>query len=156
MRKFFVGAIFVFTLLLSLQGPALIEQYIDHLQGHVEELKYQVAKLQEITGKKAEEIKSLITEWEERIETKEPILFISRLYDRFEKLKSDFNAFQAARFWNLPLTFIFHLDQGILNETLSSYRYGLSFTLTSIPFLIIGLILAILMTIPLRGSSNKI
>lgn len=137
-------------LFLSLQGPELIEQYVDHLTGHVEELKYQVAKLGELTGKEEKDLKPLIAEWIEKGEPKEPALFILALYHRFEKLTEDLLAFRKAQFWSVPYVFLSHFDGDILRETLATYRWGFSFTLAVIPFLALGALLAFLFYLPFR------
>lgn len=152
MKKWFLRFAVALILFLSLQGPELIGQYLDHLTGHVEELNIQVQKLQELTGKKGAELKPLINSWIEKGEPKEPSLFIFSLFERFEKLTADLQAFREAKFWTLPFTFLSHVEGQILRETLENYRWGLSITFSVIPFLLLGIVLSFLLYIPFRNG----
>jgi|GEM_PF-3071364 len=155
MKKWFLRSIVALILFISLQGPELIAQYMDHLTGHVEELRYQVGKLKELTGKEDAELKPLLAHWVEKIEPKEPALFISALYQRFEKLTQDLLAFREAKFWSKPFVFMSHFDGDILKETLDNYRWGFSFTMAVIPFLLLGALLSTLILWPFRKVKNN-
>lgn len=134
--------IVVFAIIL-MQFPLFLEQYSIRLSGHVNELAYQVKQVQETakgSGKNLQQFIEKFTSSKDSDFVKQGKL-IQNMVSRKDKLTSSLNALMNANVITRPFIFLFRSDWDIVGATADSYQIGLSLSLESIVYGIVGVLL---------------
>ncbi|MEM1283188.1 MAG: DUF2937 family protein [Chlamydiota bacterium] len=132
----------VFAIFL-MQFPMFMEQYVTRLSGHVDELIYQVKQVEEIakgSGKALPQFIEKFTTSEDEDFEKQGKL-IHEMVQRKNKLASSLSAMVNANVISRPFIFLFRSDWEIAGATAESYQIGLSVSLESIVYGIVGVLL---------------
>lgn len=122
------------------QGPEFINQYENHLQGHVQELIHQRTLMQQLTGVELpdyiEKIKS-----SDETDLEIQVTFLERLEARFHKMQNSLQELTHSPPWLIPLAFGRSLDTSIVQETLNTFNMGVPVTWLSGIYALVGGIL---------------
>jgi hypothetical protein len=126
------------------QGPEFIHQYISHLIGHYEEIKFQDSLLKEMMGE--EDLKSLSSKLKqtEVIYAVKQGEFIEKMIERKETFEAALNSFELAGPIKLPFTFINYFDYYLGKETMRSFYWGLPATWDGLIYATFGAIIGYL------------
>jgi Protein of unknown function (DUF2937). len=112
------------------QGPQFVNQYEDHLEGHVAELHYQVALVGEIATifhmDTPQYIQKLSTK--DDPETREQAQFLTALITRTSKLDQHLTSLKNAGPWGRSFAFLMYFDRTLAVETFHSFKSGLVLT----------------------------
>jgi hypothetical protein len=124
------------------QLPQFIQQYTQRLGGHVDELSYLVAKLNQIA---AHSNKNLHDFTHKLLNQSDPDIisqgeFLQGIVTRKEELSSSLNHLLDSTLWNRSYYFFSNLDHDTMMATLKSYQPGFSMTLEGIIYTTIGMI----------------
>jgi len=124
-----------------MQIPQFIEQYMQHLQGHVAELHFQVGQVQ----KAANSTHKSMGEYVQQFTTsQDPVFYVQgsilqNLIDRSAEMTTSFNELFSANVLMRPFVFFKHLNMSIAKETLASFQFGVYFSIETTIYLLVGL-----------------
>lgn len=129
------------------QIPLFMQQYQQHLAGHVAELRSQVEAMKNsaaLTGKSLQQyvIKFLSSE---DIDFKNQGDLMNSMIQRYDKLNEGYQALQHATIYSKPITFIKYMDWDIGRSTWNSFEVGFSFSMEGASYAIVGLMLGLLL-----------
>ncbi|MGK5594043.1 MAG: DUF2937 family protein [Parachlamydiaceae bacterium] len=135
-RIFAVAGAFLFS-----QIPQVYQQYTLLLSGHLAELSYQVAAMENAAKSTGKTLLQLIQKF---LSASDPDFYnqgilMNRTFERWNIFSEATLAFKEATFLNRPFVFIKYLDWQLLKETLSQLSVGFSLTIESLIYAIIGL-----------------
>lgn len=128
--------------LLFMQFPLFLQQYTMRLSGHVEELHYQVQRMHEI----AKEVGKTLPQYIEKFTLNKDIDIAKQgdlmeaMIRRMNELSDAVNSLADANVFTRPFLFLYHSNWDIVKSTLSSYRIGVTLTIESIIYGIVGVI----------------
>lgn len=133
----FIGAIIL------MQLPMFIDQYSMRLSGHVEELNYQVNKMEyyaSLSKKTLEQyIRKFILSKDADFSAQGKIM--EEMRNREKKLTDSLLSLKQGNLLTRPFIFLFQSDWGIVDATFQYYQMGISFSFESIIYAIIGILL---------------
>lgn len=126
-----------------LQMPLFMSQYAERLGGHVEELHYQMDAVQKFASKSGYSLKGYIQQF---FEDKSPVVssqgeYLMQLQQRTQRLEKDAWRLQKATALSRPFVFLTTLDGQIAKNTFASFQPGVSFSIESALYALVGLVL---------------
>lgn len=130
----------VLVAILFMQMPMFIDQYSIRLSGHVDELNYQTQAIQQLAIKSNKSMNAYVEKFirSTDIDFSNQGKFILDLEKRKEKLKHSLTSLTQANLFTRPFIFLFNSDWTIVHATCINYQVGISFTLESIIYALIG------------------
>lgn len=130
----------VLAAILFMQMPMFVDQYSLRLSGHVDELTYQTQAIQQLAIKSNKSLSAYMDKFirSTDIDFSSQGKFMLELEKRKEKLKHSLTALTQANLFTRPFIFLFNSDWGIVRATCDNYQIGISFTLESIFYALIG------------------
>lgn len=130
----------VLAAILFMQMPMFIEQYSTRLAGHVDELNYQTQALELLATKSNKSMNAYVEKFIKStdVDFSNQGKFILDLEKRKEKLKHTLTSLTQANLFTRPFIFLFNSDWSIVHATCHNYQIGISFTLESIIYALVG------------------
>lgn len=130
------------ALLLS-QVPLFIQQYQQHLAGHVAELQYQIDAMEEIAGKTGKTLNEFIQKFisSSDLDFSAQGRLMSAMVERFTQLSEALTSLENASILTKPFIFLAHSKYMIVNETWHSFELGLTFTFEGLVYALVGMCL---------------
>lgn len=129
--------------IILMQLPMFIDQYSLRLSGHVEELNYQVNKMEyyaSLSKKTLEQyIRKFILSKDADFSAQGKIMEEMRV--REKKLTDSLLSLKQGNLLTRPFIFLFQSDWAIVDSTFQFYQMGISFSFESIIYAIIGVLL---------------
>ena len=128
---------------LCLQLPFFITQYSHQLRGHIDELKWQVEQM----GKSAALSGKTLDEYVAKFINNSDHDFVSQgmvmraVMHRFEKLSKAWMHLKYSSSLTRPFVFFRFVEWDIFSATFSEFKTGISFTLESMVFGLLGIFL---------------
>ena len=129
--------------ILSMQLPFFITQYTHQLKGHLDELKWQVQQMERsalLSGKNLDQYISKFINHSDRDFANQGSM-MRRVSDRFEKLSHAWMQLNNSSLFNRPFMFIRYMQLDVFYATIDHFKMGISFTLESIIYGLIGILL---------------
>ena len=129
--------------ILCMQLPFFMTQYTHQLIGHIDELKWQVKHMETSASLSGKSLDQYIAKFRENGDPD----FVSQgammqsVVSRFEKLSYAWNQLQNSSAFTRPFVFFRYLKLDIFYATFSSFKMGISFTLDSIIFGLVGIVI---------------
>lgn len=122
------------------QGPQFIDQYRNHLTGHVEELKYQLVQMQSFTNTTAFNLEETINKWASSVhdEVSRSGQFMQQLYQRYQDFSASLRALNEANPIMLPFSFLRHFNGEIAKETCADFNLGVPITIDALLYALLG------------------
>lgn len=144
--------------LLFLQFPLFMEQYTTRLSGHVDELHFQVGKIEKVA--KASN-KSLHQYIEKFLESKESDFskqgsLMKEMVERKAYLANALESMHSANPLTRPFIFLFKSDWEIVQNSLASYQPGLAITFESAIYGVVGLFIGYYFYLLLSSFASRI
>lgn len=138
--------------ILFAQMPMFIGQYEAHLEGHVEELRYQEATIARLAPSFKENPKAYIERLNNRetVEEKSQALFLTELLDRKANLEAHMDALREARAYSRPFYFMIYFDSAIAREAYQRFTFGVPLTLETCLWAVVGAVFAWLLCLALE------
>lgn len=127
--------------ILCMQLPFFITQYTHQLQGHIDELKWQVEQMEmsaSFSGKTLDEyISKFIDNFDPDFANQG--MMMRSIMHRFEKLSHASMQLKNSSVFTRPFVFFRYVQLDIFSATFNDFKMGISFTLESIVFGLIGI-----------------
>jgi hypothetical protein len=145
--------------LLFAQFPQFYEQYLNQMRGHLGELNYQSSIIEQsakIAHKSVPElIGKFLSSGDGDIQRQGALM--QGILDRFQLFSQAIGSLQSSNAFSKPFYFLRYADADVLKDTLAHFRWGFVFTLESLGYLIVGLLLGHLLFSFLRkiGKSRS-
>lgn len=129
--------------ILLMQFPLFMEQYSTRLSGHVAELSYQVHKMEEIARESGKSLQQYIAKFEESKDKDFSSQggLMAAMVTRKETLSHSLYSIRNSNLIFRPFVFLYQSDWEILSPTFTHYQVGLSISIESVIYAIIGVIL---------------
>lgn len=144
--------------LLMIQAPLFIQQYQLQLKGHVAELEFQVASMEQAAKHSHKTLDQFISKFimstDADFERQGRIMFamVRRLQDLTESLKILENASILGRPW----IFVTHLNLDIADSTWQSFKPGLTFSSEGFVYALVGMCFGYFLFLIIKESINGI
>jgi hypothetical protein len=126
-----------------MQLPFFITQYTHQLKGHIDELKWQVKQMEvsaSSSGKNLDQYISKFTKNADRDFVNQGMAMHTAV-QRFEKLSHAWIELKNSSLFARPFLFFLYVQSDIFFATLNDFKMGISFTLESIVFAMIGVLI---------------
>lgn len=122
------------------EGPLYIDQYRNHLSGHLEELRYQMNQIEKIMGIPSFDLERTFQEMAKSAqeEVAKAGQFLAQMVDRYVSLQKGWQALEDAGPILKPFTFARHVNWDIARETCNSFTFGIPFTIDALLYAIVG------------------
>lgn len=127
--------------ILCMQIPFFIVQYTQQLRGHIDELQWQVEKMEKlanVSGKTLDEYISKFTKNPDRDFANQGMM-MRTVSDRYVKLSLAWAQLKNSSPFTRPFVFLIHVKWDIFSSTFQNFKMGISFTWESLIFGLIGL-----------------
>lgn len=127
--------------ILCMQLPFFITQYTHQVRGHLDELKWQVEQMERsasLSGKNLDQYISKFMKNSDHDFANQGIMMRAVLH-RFEKLSHAWMQLKNSSAFTRPFVFFRYLQLDICSATFNEFKMGISFTLESIVFGLIGI-----------------
>lgn len=135
-RLFAVGGALTFS-----QFPLFMQQYQQHLSGHVTELQTQVQAMRNaasLTGKSLHQyVVKFLSSGD--VDFKHQGELMNSMIQRHQSLMEGYNALHDASIYSKPFVFIKYFDWDISKSTWESFEIGFSFNIEGIAYALIGI-----------------
>lgn len=151
----------IFTLsfaLLFAQFPQFYEQYLHQLRGHLGELNYQASIIEQsarIAQKSTPElIGKFLSSTDGDFQRQGALM--QGILDRLQFFSQAINSLQSANGFLKPFFFIRYADSIVIADTTLHFRWGFVFTMESLGYLVIGMLLGhFLFTLIRKGAEKR-
>jgi hypothetical protein len=140
------------------QFPQYIQQYMMRLSGHLEELKIHIRQMEQnslLTGKSLEQYIQKFLNSQDPDFMHQGIL-IQKMVSRFNYFLIDLKSLKEASSITRPFVFLSHIKSDIAYETINSFQPGITFTMESLTYFLIGIVLGYLLYNGLTFGFKKI
>lgn len=123
------------------QGPEFIQQYIQRLGGHIDELVVQINKIKEMAEFSGKSIQQYIEKFKSSSDTDfaGQGSFMQDILERHQSFQQVLTQLSEKNPFLKPYYFVKNLDMQVARETFNSFVPGISFTLEGIIYGIIGI-----------------
>lgn len=158
MRLFISKLLALIVVFCFLQIPFFMMQYMQHLEGHVEELRLYRQELIFMAEKNKLTLDKYVLHFEDNIDkivSSQGEVMKTRLA-RYEEFTKALSTYKSATPWARPFGFLRFLDGAVAKETLSSFQVGFNITLESLCYLAVGLLFGLIFYNPLRSKNGKV
>lgn len=160
-QKILEGVVISLCAILCMQLPFFITQYAHQLKGHVDELKWQVEQMESaasFSGKNLDQYISKFTKNSDRDFASQGVM-MRAMKQRFEKLSYAWLKLKESSAFTRPFVFFRYMQSDVFAATCKEFKMGISFTLESIVFALIGILigsgLCTLVTLSFGRSMKK-
>jgi hypothetical protein len=128
--------------LLFIQAPEYLQQYLQRLGGHVDELGIQIAKLTQIAGSTGKTLEAYIQKFVTSgdLDYAYQGQLLQNLIDKHEKLAKSLYEIQHASSLERGVKFLFYIDPEIARATLNNFVPGVTLSLEGLIYGLVGLI----------------
>lgn len=135
-RCFAVGGAFAFC-----QLPLLMHQYSIMMSGHLAESRRQINMMQHAASLTNKTLQEYIAKFlgQQDLDFVHQGQIMQAMQTRYEDLNQAYNALQHASVWSKPLVFITNLDSSVFWDTARDFTPGITLTVESLIYSIIGL-----------------
>lgn len=135
-RLFAVAGVIIFT-----QVPVFYQQYLQRLSGHLSELELQISVLKKTASRSGKTLEAYITKFirDPDSDFNAQGQFMDNMVQRLADLKYSFTAMAEAPIWSHPFYLFRYADSDVAWATFASFEPGLSFTLESLGYALLGL-----------------
>lgn len=140
--KFFDRFFVVLFAFIFLQFPAFFQQYEGQLTGHVNELKWQMAKMEEIALKSGKTLNQYINKFksDDDFDISEQGYLMQTIQIRWEKLSWALIQLKKASFITKPFYFFFFSQWDIFKSTIEAFKPGFMLNLESLIYGLVGML----------------
>ncbi len=152
MRVFLAKILAVALVILFLQMPFFIMQYMHHLEGHLVELTVYREELLHLAQRNNLALPDYVSHFytnPDKIVSGQGA-FMQSYLERYEHFKEALSAFKDAMPWSRPFVFLRYVDGKVFGETISSFQLGLSLSLESLCYLAVGFLCSLLIHNPFK------
>lgn len=124
--------------LLLAQFPEFIEQYVDHLSGHLQELRSQEKVIKQMMGE--EDLSLLAIKMKESGESyaQKQAGYLTYFVDRKDSFERGYTSLTQASFWSLPFYFLRYFNSEVISETVDTFNFGLPLTYNGVLYAVLG------------------
>ncbi|MCE5293033.1 MAG: DUF2937 family protein [Chlamydiales bacterium] len=135
-RLFAVGGAFIFC-----QVPLLMNQYSTMLSGHLAESRRQINMMQHAASLTNKTLQEYIAKFlgQQDLDFVHQGQIMQAMQTRYEDLNQAYSSLQHATVWSRPLVFIKNIDSAVLWDTVSDFTPGISLTVESLIYAVVGL-----------------
>ncbi|MBS0637853.1 MAG: DUF2937 family protein [Verrucomicrobia bacterium] len=139
-RVFAVGGAFLFC-----QIPLLMHQYTVMLSGHLAESRRQINMLQHAASLTNKTLQEYIAKFlgQQDLDFVHQGEIMQSMQTRYVELNESYTALQHSTVWTKPFIFIKHIDSAVFWDSLEGFAPGLSLTLESLAYALIGLVVGV-------------
>lgn len=157
MKLWYDRILCVLGALLFLQIPQFMYQYQQQLIGHVAELSWQVESMQQTAAGSGKTLEQYIQKFEKHEDSdfSKQGKVMDTVASRWKRFTTALKALEESSIITRPWIFLYHIDFSILGSTLHSFKIGLSLTLESVIYALIGIIFGHLVFVMLDSSFGK-
>lgn len=129
--------------LLLAQFPQFYEQYLHQLRGHLGELNYQAAIIDQSAKIAQKSVPELIGKFLSSSDGdfQRQGALMQGILDRLYTFSQAVESLQNSNSLMKPLLFVRYADKSVVADTLSHFRWGFVFTLESLAYMLIGMFL---------------
>lgn len=122
------------------QVPAFIQQYVQQLQGRIEELRLQIGLMREFAMRSGKTLEQLIDKFlaASDVDVVHQGEFIQEMVTRLGYLSSAAEALKNASLTNRFFVFLANLQYDIVKSTLSEFSLGLTFSFEALLYALMG------------------
>lgn len=135
-RALAVVGVLVFT-----QIPLYYQQYVSKLSGHLSEIELQITVLKQTAARTGKTLQAYIEKFlaHSDQDVASQGQFMQGMLDRLDHLRNAYTQLTEAPIWAHPLYLLRYGDSEIASSTFSQFEPGLSFSLESLVYGLIGL-----------------
>lgn len=148
-RLFAVGGAFAFC-----QFPLLMQQYSMMLSGHLAESRRQINMMQHAASLTNKTLQEYIAKFlgQQDLDFVHQGQIMQSMQKRYEELNQAYSSLQQSTVWSKPFVFIKNLDSSVFWDTARDFTPGLTLTLESLIYAVIGLGIGVLVYRGLSGA----
>lgn len=127
--------------LVFLQIPLFIQQYSQRLSGHLEELRYQVGLLNEVSTQSGKTLQEFISKFvhSSDLDFSRQGELLQAMIQRLDKLNNAYLGLHNSTLFTKPFVFMYYSDWEILRSTMTSYKVGVPLSIEGLIYGIIGI-----------------
>jgi hypothetical protein len=145
LEKFLDRALCVAGAVACAQLPEFMQQYLQRLGGHLDEVRQQIAIWRRVAQESGLTLEQLITRY---LANADPVVargggVVRDLLARADELAAAEAALRHASLWARPFVFLRHLDWGIARGTWQVFRPAVPTTLEGLAYAAVGVALAL-------------
>lgn len=140
-QKILERIIISLCVILCMQLPFFIIQYMHQLRGHVDELKWQVEQMEmsaSLSGKNLDQYISKFTKNADHDFANQGLMMRAAVH-RFEKLSHAWVQLKDSSIFTRPFVFFRYVQLDIFSATFKDFKMGISFTVESFVYGLIGI-----------------
>lgn len=140
-RLFAVGGAFALC-----QLPLLVQQYSMMLSGHLAESRRQINMMQHAASLTNKTLQEYIAKFlgQQDLDFVHQGQIMQSMQTRYEELNQAYSALQQSTVWSRPFVFLKNLDSTVFWDTARDFTPGLTLTLESLVYAVVGLGLGVL------------
>jgi hypothetical protein len=137
----------VLLALVAMQMPMFIQQYVHQLQGHLSELRLQVAEMERVAAQSGKSLPEYIGKFLESgdLDFAAQGSLMHEMMGRAELLQQHSNALMEASIWSKPLLFATHFDLSIARDTFSHFQLGVPLSIEGACYGVVGVLISSLL-----------
>lgn len=130
----FIGA------LLFSQIPSFMQQYQQHLSGHISELNLQISLLRQIAEKSNKSLDEYIKKFldSDDLDFSRQGEYLQNMVTRYVDMSSSYVQLKDADVWHRPLIFLRNLYSDIGWKTYENYEFAIIFSLEGLVYALLG------------------
>lgn len=127
--------------LIFIQIPGFMRQYMQRLEGAIDELSRQIQELTRLAKGNGKTLQQFIQKFLEAQDSDfhSQGEFLQGIIDRREELLHNLNSFKESSPLVKPFSFFFHIQKELASKTYQSYDLTFEFTIEGTVYLLIGL-----------------
>lgn len=127
--------------IICMQLPFFISQYTHQLRGHVDELRWQMEQMRTSASRSGKNLDQYISKFTKNSDDDfaNQGIMMRAITHRFEKLSHALAQLKSSSLFTRPFVFFRYVQLDIFSATLDEFKMGISFTLESIVFGLIGI-----------------
>lgn len=129
--------------LILAQFPQFFEQYLNQMRGHLGELNYQASIIDQSAKIAHKTVPELIGKFLSSSDGdfQRQGALMQGIMDRLQLFSQAISSLQSSSAFSKPFYFLRYADADVLKDTLAHFRWGFVFTLESLGYLLVGLLL---------------
>lgn len=130
------------TALIFLQIPLFIQQYTQRLAGHLDELRYQVSLISEVSTQSGKTLQEFISKFVHSADfdfARQGDL-MQAMVERLDKLNNSYLGLHHATLLKKPFIFLYYSDWEIVKSTFRSFKVGIPLSIEGIIYGVVGLV----------------
>ncbi|MFV0339984.1 MAG: DUF2937 family protein [Parachlamydiaceae bacterium] len=129
--------------LILAQFPQFFEQYLNQMRGHLGELNYQASIIDQSAKIAHKTVPELIGKFLSSSDGdfQRQGALMQGIMDRLQLFSQAISSLQSSGAFSKPFYFLRYADADVLKDTLTHFRWGFVFTLESLGYLLVGLLL---------------